>query len=315
MVAAIRSNINHVFHQSPPVLCAVGGLLSFAVGNYFKNNLGYMIAASLFTAAAFSYFNGKNVTQAQRSNPIIHSPNIHAVDPNSVSSVLNLQQKTSQRTDVDGIQFINSRGFQTNVSAQVMQLLPKSLPILDLGRCQPVQELGTLVHTFPKNLQQLRVTAREEVSAEHVFRQIPGTCPNLRRLIVVHQKNGSCGVMDLNGMQNLKSLEQLILEGLFFTEKQLLKLPPQLREIRMSTAVDSQPKAASIMAAIAGLKHQKPSLRILDLHGLPWQLNLTTTEPTRSHAFPMTPMSGSIHHINTGITKSPYANASSLTSR
>ncbi|HSW71986.1 MAG TPA: hypothetical protein VLG44_01070 [Chlamydiales bacterium] len=312
MVATIRSNFNQVFNQSPPVLFAVGGLLSFALRNYFKDNLGYVIAGILFGNSAICYFMGKNVT---RSNPIITPPNIHAVDPNSVSSVLNLQQKISQRTDVDGIQFVSAKGVPTSVSAQVMQLLPKSLPILDLGRCQPVQELGTLVHTFPKNLQQLRVTAREEVSVEHVFRQIPSTCPNLRRLIVVQQKSGSCGVMDLNGMQHLKSLEQLILEGLSFTEKQLSKLPPQLREIRMSTAVDSQPKAASILAAVNGLKKQKPSLRILDLHGLPWQLHLTTTEPTRAYTGPMTPMGGSIHSLNTSIPKSPYANASSLTSR
>lgn len=281
MVSTVRSCLNQVFNQSRTIPYAVGGLISFALANYFKNNLGYIASAVLFASSAVSYFNKKNVsndTPLPLPRPIVNSPNSYTVDIlRSPGAALKL---LSQKAGVTEIQFISGNALPGNISSDVMKLLPKSVIRLDLSRCQPVQDLLPVIPTFSRNLQQLRVSARSPLASPSVFGALSRNCPTLKTLAIVQQKReGLPSRIDLDGMQNLTSLEQLTLSGFYITIYQVEKVPVNLKELRMSSEVDSFERAGAIRLVIKALKQKRPNLKVLDLEGFQWQPVLVTVAP------------------------------------
>ncbi|HSW71988.1 MAG TPA: hypothetical protein VLG44_01080 [Chlamydiales bacterium] len=282
MVSTIRSSLNQVFNQSTAIPFAVGGLVSIALANHFKNNLGYIAAALLCTSSVVSYFNKKNVsndTPQPLPQPIVNSTSSYTVDiSRSPASALKL---LSQRADVKEIQFISGNSLPGNISSDVTKFLPKGVYKLDLSRCQPVQELLAVVKTFPKDLQQLRVSAKAASPSSPVFSALSKTCPTLKKMDIVQQKRADhSSLMHLDGMQSLTSLVQITLRGFYITVDQVGKVPVNLKELRMSSEVVSHERAAGIRLAIKALKQQRPNLKVLDLEGYPWQPLLVTVAPT-----------------------------------
>lgn len=313
-IAAIRANINmqsinRVFNKSTVAPFAGAGLLStvMAIAGYYRSNFGFILPALLFASSAASYFNQKNITNNTRPIQRSRAQNSYEIDVNKPQ--LAMLQTLSHRKDVDSIQFTSGHPQPGIITDKVMKLLPQSLNSLDLLRCQPVQDLLTLVNYFPKNLRQLRVAVREFTPTSTVFQAISSTCPLLRKIDMVNQKSTTFHQMNLDGLQSLPSLELLTLTGFYVTNDQVKKLP-HLKEIRMSKEIDSHETAALIKAAIMNIKMQRPNVKVCDLAGYPWQPQFV--EP--HHA-----LSSAMHHVVTGVPhystsslKSGYANKTEL---
>lgn len=291
-INAIRSSIPSQFNRSTTIsLIALGS--SGLVASQLKSPWGFLLSSLLFATGVYSYFNEKKVTNQTRPQSYM------MID---VNSPMPQPKAVTDKTDIGGVQFVSRDSLPGRVSEAVVQSLPRSIHSLDLSKCQPVQDMHGLVPHFPRNLLQLRVSSNESPTISP-FNRLSLTCPNLKKLDVVQQKATAFCTMNFEGMQHLKSLEQLNLRGVYLTQDQVAKIPLNLKVLRMSTEVDSQAKGLAINAAIR-LLQQRKNLKVTDHDGYPWQANAvakTTTINATTFRHPVT--------IGSSL-KSHYANAS-----